>query len=218
MLDKEDRTRMLPKSSSQKTLRAAMLEERATMASRLLSKDPSSVSNPSFRVYYGVASAGSVPFMWESAPGTPKNSISDTTLPPLTPPPSYYTNKGAAKTMFSKSRSSKKLLSSSKPASFVQSILPKLRRSHTMPSRSPTSAPPSKDGTQVQCTRSRNRLLASPRSSFSSNSRGEDEDDGGTAASPASTLCFRTRHSGSGTGRLHGLLASVVGGQGNAAS
>jgi hypothetical protein len=74
----------------------------------------------------------------------------------------------------------------------------------------------------VQCTRSRrNRLLASPRSSFSSNSRGDDDDgDGGAASSsPTSTLCFRTRHSGGGTGRLHGLLASVVrGGQGTAAS
>ncbi|CAL4892886.1 unnamed protein product [Urochloa decumbens] len=196
MLDKEERTRMLRKSSSQKiTLRAAMQEERAAMASRhrLLSKDPSSVSNPSFRVYYGVASAGSVPFLWESAPGTPKNSVSHTTLPPLTPPPSYYSNnKGGAKTkQFSKSQSSKKLLSSSKPASFVQSILPKLRRSHTMPSHSPAPPPPSKE-----CTRSRSRLLASPRSSFSSNSRGDDEDDGGPAASPTSTLCFRTRHSG----------------------
>ncbi|OEL29931.1 hypothetical protein BAE44_0009050 [Dichanthelium oligosanthes] len=209
---------MLPKSSSQKTLRAAMQEERATMASRLLSKDPSSVSNPSFRVYYGVASAGSVPFMWESAPGTPKNSISDTTLPPLTPPPSYYSNKGVAKTKFSKSQSSKKLVSSSKPASFVQSILPKLRRSHTMPSRSPSSVTPSKEGAQVQCTRSRNRPLASPRSSFSSNSRGDDEEDGGASSSPTSTLCFRTRHSGGGTRRMHGLLASVVGGQGTAAS
>ncbi|CAL4900083.1 unnamed protein product [Urochloa decumbens] len=194
MLDKEERTRMLPKSSSQKiTLRAAMQEERAAMASRhrLLSKDPSSVSNPSFRVYYGVASAGSVPFMWESAPGMPKNSVSDTTLPPLTPPPSYYSsNKSGGKTKFSKSQSSKKLLSSSKPASFVQSILPKLRRSHTMPSRSP-APPPSKE-----CTRSRSRLLVSPRSSFSSNSRGDDEDEGGAASSPTSTLCFRTRHSG----------------------
>ncbi|CAD6334177.1 unnamed protein product [Miscanthus lutarioriparius] len=224
MLDKEDRTRMLPKSSSQKTLQAAMEEERATMANRrFLSKDDASVSNPSFRVYYGVASAGSVPFMWESAPGTPKNAISSTTLPPLTPPPSYYNSKGAAaKTKFTKFQSSKKLLSS-KPAIFVQSILPKLRRSHTMPSRSP-SAPPSnsKESAQVQCTRSRrNRLLASPRSSFSSNSRGDDDDDDGGAAppSPTSTLCFRTRHSGGGTGRLHGLLASVVGGgQGTAAS
>ncbi|CAN6333493.1 unnamed protein product [Urochloa humidicola] len=198
MLDKEERARMLPTSSSQKiTLRAAMQEERAAMVSRrLLSKDPSSVSNPSFRVYYGVASAGSVPFLWESAPGTPKNSVSDTTLPPLTPPPSYYSSNnksGGAKSKFSKSQSSKKLPSSSKPASFVQSILPKLRRSHTMPSRSPSATPPPPS---KECNRSRSRLLASPRSSFSSNSRGDDEDDGGAAASPTSTLCFRTRHSG----------------------
>ncbi|XP_062179295.1 uncharacterized protein LOC133883909 [Phragmites australis] len=216
MLNREDKTRMLPKSSSQKTLRAAMQEEReqatTRVTGRLISTD-ASLSNPSFRVYYGVASAGSVPFMWESAPGTPKNAISDTTLPPLTPPPSYYNNK-AAKTKFTKSQSSKKLISSSKPATFVHSILPKLWRSHTMPSRSSSVAPPSKEG--VQCNR-RNRLPVSPRSSFSSTSRGDDEEDG-AASSPTSTLCFRSRHSGGGTGRLHGLLASVIGGQGTAAS
>lgn len=197
---------MLPKSSSQKTLRAAMQEERTTtMASRLLSTD-ASLSNPSFRVYYGVASAGSVPFLWESAPGTPKNAISDTALPPLTLPPSYY-NKT---TKLSKSKSSKKLLSSSKPASFVHSILPKFRRSHTMPS------PLASKGT-VQCSR-RKRLVASPRSSFSSTSRGEDEDGDGAVASPTSTLCFRARQSGGVAGRLHGLFASVIGGQGTATS
>ncbi|KAF0928070.1 hypothetical protein E2562_037662 [Oryza meyeriana var. granulata] len=212
---------MLQKSSSQKTLRAAMMEERAsatsTMASRLLSPDVA-VSNPSFRVYYGVASAGSVPFLWESTPGTPKNdAISDAALPPLTPPPSYYYNKkgAAAKAKLGKSTSSKRLLSSSRQAaSFVHSIIPKLRRSHTMPS--PSSA--SKEATageQLQCSARRKRLvaMASPRSSFSSTSRGEDDD--GEVASPTSTLCFRTRHSGGGGGggarRLHGLLASVVG-------
>uniref|UniRef100_A0A0D9WD77 Uncharacterized protein n=1 Tax=Leersia perrieri TaxID=77586 RepID=A0A0D9WD77_9ORYZ len=51
---------------------------------------------PSFRVYYGVASAGSVPFMWESQPGTPKSSPSMAALPPLTPPPSYYAKKSVA--------------------------------------------------------------------------------------------------------------------------
>lgn len=197
---------MLPKSSSQKTLRAAMQEGRTTtMASRLLSTD-ASLSNPSFRVYYGVASAGSVPFHWESAPGTPKNAISDTSVPPLTPPPAYY-NKA---TKLSKSKSSKKLLSSSKPASFVNSILPKLRRSHTMPS-------PSASKETVQCSR-RKRLETSPRSSFSSTSRGDDEAGDGGVASPTTMLCFPARHSGGGAGRLHGLFASVVGGQGTAIS
>ncbi|KAG2324932.1 hypothetical protein Bca52824_007660 [Brassica carinata] len=41
--------------------------------------------------YYGRAS---VPFVWESRPGTPKqNNFSDFSLPPpLTPPPSYYSS------------------------------------------------------------------------------------------------------------------------------
>ncbi|KAJ0887784.1 hypothetical protein HanRHA438_Chr09g0394831 [Helianthus annuus] len=44
----------------------------------------------SFRVmYYGDASAGSVPFMWESRPGTPKHLTTKSTIPPLTPPPAY---------------------------------------------------------------------------------------------------------------------------------
>uniref|UniRef100_A0A0E0PKX4 Uncharacterized protein n=1 Tax=Oryza rufipogon TaxID=4529 RepID=A0A0E0PKX4_ORYRU len=207
-----------------------MLEERAasatsttTMASRLLHSPDAAVSNPSFRVYYGVASAGSVPFLWESAPGTPKNdAIFAAALPPLTPPPSYYTTskKGsaaAAKAKLAKSTSSKRLLCSSsrQAASFVHSIIPKLRRSHTMPSpmRSSASATAAaaSDGEQVQCGAPRKRLVASPRSSFSSTSRGDDDD--GEVASPTSTLCFRTRHSGGGGGgrRLHGLLASVVG-------
>ncbi|KAF5187269.1 Alkylated dna repair protein, partial [Thalictrum thalictroides] len=55
--------------------------------SMLLSKE----TNSSFRVYYGGAS-GAVPFVWESQPGTPKNKYCDTSLPPLTPPPSYQSN------------------------------------------------------------------------------------------------------------------------------
>uniref|UniRef100_A0ACD5WWL4 Uncharacterized protein n=1 Tax=Avena sativa TaxID=4498 RepID=A0ACD5WWL4_AVESA len=188
---------MLRKSSSQKTLRDVMQEERTGssmgMASRLLAPD-ASLSNPSFRNYYGVAAAGSVPFLWESAPGTPKNGILSTELPPLTPPPSYY-----SKT--SKSKSSKKLLPSPKPAaSFVSKIF---RRSYTMPSPSST-----KESIQAQCSRRRWLVDDSPRSSFSSTSRVDDEEGDDEVRS---TLCFfGTRHSGGGTGRLHGPLASVV--------
>ncbi|XP_021732662.1 uncharacterized protein LOC110699470 [Chenopodium quinoa] len=45
----------------------------------------------SFRVYYG-ATGATIPFMWESQPGTPKHPIfskNDNIVPPLTPPPSY---------------------------------------------------------------------------------------------------------------------------------
>ncbi|KAK3017480.1 hypothetical protein RJ639_005984 [Escallonia herrerae] len=72
--------------------------------SRVMSKE-SSMKNPSFRVYYGGV-AGAVPFMWESQPGTPKHKFSDHSLPPLTPPPSYYSNNNVKHTKkhFSKSK------------------------------------------------------------------------------------------------------------------
>ncbi|CAN6165630.1 unnamed protein product [Urochloa humidicola] len=61
-------------------------------SSRILSRDSSSVANASFRVYYSVG-AGTVPFLWESKPGTPKSSVTPasaaSTMPPISPPPSY---------------------------------------------------------------------------------------------------------------------------------
>ncbi|ESQ44457.1 hypothetical protein EUTSA_v10006243mg [Eutrema salsugineum] len=47
--------------------------------------------------YYGGAS---IPFVWESRPGTPKhNHFSNRSfLPPLTPPPSYYSSSGILST------------------------------------------------------------------------------------------------------------------------
>ncbi|KAI4302655.1 hypothetical protein MLD38_038376 [Melastoma candidum] len=60
--------------------------------SRLLSKE-TSLANPSFRVYYG-GIPGSIPFLWETQPGTPKHVLHNDPLPPLTPPPSYYTKRG----------------------------------------------------------------------------------------------------------------------------
>ncbi|KAJ0979231.1 hypothetical protein J5N97_014705 [Dioscorea zingiberensis] len=91
---------------------------------KLLSKD-TSLANPSFRVYYGVAS-GAVPFLWESQPGTPKHSIHTPTLPPLTPPPSYHSN------LHNKKHSKKH----SKQNTLISSILPRLslRKSHAPPS------------------------------------------------------------------------------------
>ncbi|GAA0150642.1 hypothetical protein Leryth_007598 [Lithospermum erythrorhizon] len=65
---------------------------------RLLSKEQNSGSivnhqkgESSFRVMYYGDAIGSVPFLWESRPGTPKHTLfSDTSsIPPLTPPPSY---------------------------------------------------------------------------------------------------------------------------------
>ncbi|KAI9156276.1 hypothetical protein LWI28_003542 [Acer negundo] len=75
--------------------------------SRVMSKE-TSMANCSSRVYYR-GDSGSVPFMWESRPGTPKYTFNDTTPPPLTPPPSYLsesgskTNKNFNKNMMNKS-------------------------------------------------------------------------------------------------------------------
>ncbi|TKW31229.1 hypothetical protein SEVIR_2G091500v4 [Setaria viridis] len=61
-------------------------------SSRILSRDRSNVANASFRVYYSLG-AGTVPFLWESKPGTPKSSVTPasaaSSMPPISPPPSY---------------------------------------------------------------------------------------------------------------------------------
>lgn len=50
---------------------------------------------PSFRIYYYDGAAGSIPFEWESHPGTPKHPSSELPqLPPLTPPPSHFSFSG----------------------------------------------------------------------------------------------------------------------------
>ncbi|XP_057536237.1 uncharacterized protein LOC130814188 [Amaranthus tricolor] len=72
------------------------IKEENKFFSRHLTKE-SSISNPSFRVYYGGNSIA-VPFVWEAKPGTPKHTKHNFSqeeqnkqyFPPLTPPPSYY--------------------------------------------------------------------------------------------------------------------------------
>ncbi|KAM0889161.1 hypothetical protein ACQ4PT_027893 [Festuca glaucescens] len=104
--------------------------------SRLLTRDSSASAAPSFRVYYGVASAGAVPFLWESQPGTPKkDAASDAAMPPLTPPPSYY---AAAK----EDSRSRKAGGGGKKVGILGFILPRfaMARRRTRPSGSPTSS------------------------------------------------------------------------------
>ncbi|OEL26831.1 hypothetical protein BAE44_0012152 [Dichanthelium oligosanthes] len=84
---------MYAMASAGKDEPALFVKQGSKLHSKMLSKEAAAqLAVPSFRVYYSVASAGAVPFLWESQPGTPKNdSPSAATLPPLTPPPSYYT-------------------------------------------------------------------------------------------------------------------------------
>ncbi|KAG1371495.1 cell wall protein RBR3 [Cocos nucifera] len=183
---------MLSKSSDlpQKSLQ---IRQDDKFYSRLLSKE-SSLANSSFRVYYGVAS-GSVPFLWESQPGTPKNTIPTTTLPPLTPPPSYY--------------SSPRSTSSKKPSKsrLIHTILPRLttlRKGHPPPSPPSSSSSSSSLFSPLGSTGIHQlRRSSSSRLSFSSPGEDEESSDG----SPTSTLCFRVRRGA--TGRLRGCRSVV---------
>lgn len=180
-----------PENLSQKSLQILQDDK---FFSRLLSKE-TSVANPSFRVYYG-GLPGAVPFLWESQPGTPKSKFSDDTLPPLTPPPSYYTS---TKPVKKPSRSN-----------LLQTLFPKRSSRKTqMPSlRSPSSPPsfwsssssdsmgfPVNKSPRCQGRRSR---FSSPSSSFDS-LLGDDEEE--RVGSPTSTLCFGFRRAAS-TGGL----------------
>ncbi|GMI86185.1 hypothetical protein HRI_002287800 [Hibiscus trionum] len=166
--------------------------------SRLMSKE-TSTANSSCRVYYGGAS-GAVPFMWESHPGTPKHPSSETAIPPLTPPPSFYPS------FNSKSKHKKGL----KPT-LLSSIFPRLitgRKTQGSPSSSRSSTTSSSSswswsslhdsGSSPLSKSSLNRKLFRRQMGYFSCSRSpvhdcmdddDDREDRGLG-SPTSTLCF----------------------------
>ncbi|CAL9194042.1 unnamed protein product [Musa hybrid cultivar] len=169
-------------SSSELPKPCLQIKQDGKVYSRLLSTE-SSMANSSFRVYYGVAS-GTVPFLWESQPGTPKHTISVADLPPLTPPPSYYyCNITGNKNSRRSARSG-----------LLQTILPRLglgkpHRSPSSPSMSFSSSSSLSLANSVSSGHRRRPL--SPRSSFSWTG---DDDEESTDGSRAPTLCFRARH------------------------
>ncbi|PON32415.1 hypothetical protein PanWU01x14_361650 [Parasponia andersonii] len=86
-----------------------------------LSKESSSSSS---LLYYG-GKPGSIPFLWESCPGTPKSKFSnhDSLIPPLTPPPSYYSSHYNKKTTTTTSTSTK--IKRSRSNLILDTLLPK---------------------------------------------------------------------------------------------
>ncbi|GAB2227182.1 hypothetical protein Droror1_Dr00008994 [Drosera rotundifolia] len=161
--------------------------------SRLLSKEnPSSIGAPSFRVYYGGENVN-VPFVWETKPGTPKHhTLQDqdhekygTILPPLTPPPSYYTTK-----MPIKKRGK---------SNFFRNLLPKLipkkprLSSSSSSSRSSRSSSSSSESSETSW---KSKPTWSPKSqsltvrSILYDHGMDDEEESRSSMSPTSTLCF----------------------------
>ncbi|XVE84368.1 hypothetical protein DITRI_Ditri17bG0006600 [Diplodiscus trichospermus] len=167
---------------------ALQIKQEDKFFSRLLSKE-NSVANPSFRVYYGGVS-GAVPFMWESQPGTPKHTFSDTSLPPLTPPPSYYSSSG-----------SKPMIKKHSRSGLLYALFPKmisLKKSNKLVPSSPSSPSSSSRSCSSPMFLSMNHGKYHRRSRFSTpgssfDSRADDEEAAAAIGSPTSTLCFAIR-------------------------
>ncbi|KAK7287128.1 hypothetical protein RIF29_00190 [Crotalaria pallida] len=155
--------------------------------SRLLSKE-ASMSYSSFRV-----AAVAVPFVWESQPGTPKHTFYEDTLPPLTPPPSYYFNTKNPVVVKNKNKNK-----GSRYNNLLMSLFPKLNHKKTIIMSSPSSFSsswsPSQNNPSSKVVSSmreigRRRFLSYGSSfDFRGNDDDEEEEDG--VASPTSTLCF----------------------------
>lgn len=174
--------------------KALQIQQDDKFFSRLLSKE-TSIANPSFRVYYG-GLPGAVPFLWESQPGTPKSKFRDDALPPLTPPPSYYTNYSNTKPPKKTSRSY-----------LLQTLFPKRYTKKTQMPSSPSPSFWSSDSSSMvypinssKCQG--RRRFSSPSLSFDSLMLGDDDEE--HVGSPTSTLCFGFRR---GTSTAGGLRA-----------
>ncbi|KAG9455181.1 hypothetical protein H6P81_008085 [Aristolochia fimbriata] len=168
--------------------------------SRLISRETSAANN-SCRVYYGVA-AGAVPFVWESQPGTPKNPISSSAIPPLTPPPSYLF-KPKKKNPTKRHHSRSNLFMTMMPKlgftkkSQISSVFSSTSSSSSSSSSASSSSSWSVPSSPVPFSSPRSfsyhgrSRFSSPRSSFSSRGGDEDHDQLGHDESPSSgTLCF----------------------------
>ncbi|KAI0531194.1 hypothetical protein KFK09_000747 [Dendrobium nobile] len=84
------------------------------LSSLLLSKE-NLESSSSLRFYYAVSTVA-VPFLWESQPGTPKNTMAASTIPPLTPPPSFHSITSNKKMTMSTRSHKSKLIKLRKPS------------------------------------------------------------------------------------------------------
>ncbi|KAJ6708419.1 hypothetical protein OIU85_028661 [Salix viminalis] len=178
--------------------------------SRLMSKE-NSMANPSFRVYHGGVSVA-VPFVWESQPGTPKHTFCEKIPPPLTPPPSYYTNYSKKPT---KKHTRSNLLRFAVPKEqslenqfvlFISESV-KLNPSSASWSSSSSSSTLLSSSTQKRY-HERSRFAIRGSSSFDSRVSDDAEESDNLGSSHTSNLCFgiggRTTRSG-GLGGCYGV-------------
>ncbi|KAH6837449.1 hypothetical protein C2S53_015711 [Perilla frutescens var. hirtella] len=159
----------------------------------------------SFRVLYYGGATGSVPFLWESQPGTPKHKFSDSPLPPLTPPPQFQSSSRVSPTsrkkhskifnsIFARTTSSSKKISASPSPTSSSSSSSSYSSSYSLPS---TPFHSGKDNSKAR--------LSSINVSFGLN---DDEYEPETD-SPTSTLCFRLGNGGSSSRRAKGYYYPI---------
>ncbi|KAJ9539786.1 hypothetical protein OSB04_026292 [Centaurea solstitialis] len=133
----------------------------------------------SFRVLY-YASAGSVPFTWESHPGTPKHALTESSLPPLTPPPSFQNR------MSSSMQLTKRL--SSKRSGFLRTVfLAAYRKTAAV---DPAAAAPSFSSCSISSSASSSCSSSGSTSEEWRRRSAGKEECGGGGGSPTSTLCY----------------------------
>lgn len=198
---------VITREPSQKFSFQLIKQEDDKFFSKLLSKE---IPDSSFRVYYNGALSGSVPFFWESQPGTPKHRLNELTVPPLTPPPSYHLK--SSNTTKGSSSSSKKLLSAK--SNLLRILFLKARGKKK--SSSSTNTPGDNDGrksvipsptTTLEESKLRERRRFASRGSLSSSSDWSLNDgDQGFDGLPASILCFGAMRSVSVEQRGHGSI------------
>ncbi|KAG2669846.1 hypothetical protein I3760_14G054000 [Carya illinoinensis] len=124
--------------------------------------------------YHGGESASaSVPFMWESRPGTPKvkylNKEATPTLPPLTPPPSYYSSSPTKRPATRKN---------SRPCTLLHAIFPKRNNASKprLPSLSPASSSNSSSSSSSFASSPISRSYSVPSSSLTTASNPRQRD------------------------------------------
>ncbi|KAL5825780.1 hypothetical protein ACOSQ3_021843 [Xanthoceras sorbifolium] len=168
--------------------------------SRLLTREASMEHNDG-----GVSLSVSVPFRWESEPGTPKVRSRENPLPPLTPPPSYFysnnNNNSSSSPKTPTTRSSKHYFSKSH---ILDTIFPKRTTKKTTKSRHPSSPVFSSSSSSSSDSNFSRSSFPWPVSSSSSSYS--------VPSSPARPSEFRRRYCGASSPRLSFDSRAVVDG------
>lgn len=145
------------------------------------------VGDASFRVLYYGGAAGSVPFLWESQPGTPKHKLSAGPLPPLTPPPRYQSSPLASPSLRKKHS---KIFNSIFARASCKKMSASLSPSSSSSSFSSSFSLPS---TPFHTGKGNSKARLGSTVGFGLDD--DDEYESGTD-SPTSTLCFGPRNGG----------------------